>query len=186
METAAILWRRLDRPGHEAARLVEEVGRWRLVGTAVFLHEGAPCRLGYVVLCDPQGRTFLAGVSGWLGDQPVSVTLSRDEEAHWSLNDLACPELAGCLDVDLNFSPSTNLLTIRRLGLAVGEQAPVRAAWLRFPSFTVEPLDQVYHRTGDTSYRYQSAGGQFTADLSVSAAGFATTYPGFCQAEGEA
>lgn len=31
-------------------------------------------------------------------------------------------------DLDLNFSPSTNLIPLRRLGLAVGAEAPVRAA----------------------------------------------------------
>ena len=39
----------------------------------------------------------------------------------------------GCRDIDLNFSPSTNVLPIRRLSLDVGDQAAVRAAWLRFP-----------------------------------------------------
>ena len=31
-----------------------------------------------------------------------------------------CPIVAGSTDIDLNFSPSTNLLPIRRLGLAIG------------------------------------------------------------------
>ena len=31
------MWRRLDRPGHEAARLVHHAPFWQLGGTAVFL-----------------------------------------------------------------------------------------------------------------------------------------------------
>jgi hypothetical protein len=45
---------------------------------------------------------------------------------------MECGAGEGCLDIDLGFSPSTNLLPIRRLTLAVGEAATVRAAWLPF------------------------------------------------------
>ena len=67
-----------------------------------------------------------------------------------------------------------------RLDLAVGEQAEVRAAWLRFPSFTLEPLVQTYRRTGAHTYRYESGGGRFTADLEVDDDGVVVHYPGFC------
>jgi hypothetical protein len=91
----------------------------------------------------------------------------------------AQPGVAGCLDVDLNFSPSTNVLPIRRLALGVGKEASVRAAWLRFPSFSLEPLEQLYRRTGRRTYRYESAGGRFTRDLDVDANGLVIRYPGF-------
>jgi len=32
-------------------------------------------------------------------------------------------------------------------------------------------------------YRYESAGGRFTAELEVDAYGFVTRYPGFCEME---
>ena len=73
-----------------------------------------------------------------------------------------------------------------RLGLAVGGEAEVEAAWLRFPSFELEPLPQVYRRLGESVYRYESAGGKFVADLEVNQAGFVTNYPGFWQAEATA
>src|SRR5258705_12371324 len=46
-----VLWRRLDRPGHEAARLIFHDPFWHLGGTAVFDHEGVPCRVEYLVAC---------------------------------------------------------------------------------------------------------------------------------------
>jgi hypothetical protein len=67
------------------------------------------------------------------------------------------------------------------LNLPVGSEAVVKAAWLRFPSFQLEPLEQLYRRTGETTYRYESAGGRFTADLEVNEAGLVTHYPGFCK-----
>ena len=183
MTDQLILWRRLDPSGHEAARLEEKDGFWHLGGSAVFLHEGQPCRLDYRVICDGQWRTVSGRVSGFVGDQPVDVECSVDGEGRWRLQGAEQPQVAGCTDLDLNFSPSTNLLPVRRLGLAVGEEAPVRAAWLRFPSFRLEPLEQVYRRTASNTYRYESAGGSFTADLEVNGAGLATRYAGLWEEE---
>ena len=174
-----ILWRRLDLPGHEAARLV---GR-QLSGTAVLLHEGQPCRLDYRIVCDPDWRTVSGKVSGWVGEREIDVECSV-ESGRWRLNGAECPQVEGCIDLDLNFSPSTNLLPIRRLGLAVGQEAPVQAAWLRFPSFALEPLEQVYRRLDTKTYRYENAGGRFVRDLAVDDAGFVTLYPGLWEAEG--
>ena len=120
---------------------------------------------------------------GWIGGEAVGVELMVDADRRWRLNGTECPAVAGCIDVDLNFSPSTNLLPIRRLNLAVGRRASVRAAWLRFPGFALEPLEQVYHRVGRTTYRYESAGGKFVAELQVNNSGLVTTYPGVWQAQ---
>jgi hypothetical protein len=179
-----ILWRRLDRPGHESAALSRSGARWSLEGSAVFSHDRRACRLDYRVLCDAEWRTVSGQVSGWVGGRPVSIALAADPEGRWTLDGREVPAVAGCTDLDLNFSPSTNLLPIRRLQLPVGEQAAVRAAWLKFPGFTLEPLEQIYRRTGERGYRYESAGGQFGADLRVDAQGFPLEYAGVWRAEG--
>jgi hypothetical protein len=179
----AILWRRLDAPGHESARLFSKDSSWQLVGTAVFAHERQPCRLDYVVVCDSGWRTVSGRVTGWVGDATIEVELSVDSARRWRLNGVACPTAERSIDLDLNFSPSTNLLPIRRLGLVVGQEAAVQAAWLRFPSFTLEPLAQRYRRLDATTYRYESAGGEFVTELRVNAAGFVTRYPAYWDAE---
>jgi uncharacterized protein len=78
--------------------------------------------------------------------------------------------------LDLNFSQSTNLPAIRRLDLPVGGEAVVQAAWLRFPEFVLEPLEQVYRHTGPTTYHYGSDGGRFATELEVSEAGWVIHY----------
>jgi len=118
-----------------------------------------------------------------VGEKVIEIELAVDSASRWTLNGAQRPEAAGCIDLDLNFSPSTNLLPLRRLGLAVGQEAKVRAAWLRFPSFALEPLDQLYRRIGESTYRYESANGAFVADLEVNGAGFVIHYPGFWQAQ---
>lgn len=191
----SILWRRLDRAGHEAARLIaehtedaedaedtEEKG-WRLEGTAVFLHEKHSCRLDYAVHCNSRWETTKAHVTGWIGEHSVHCDIVVDSDRQWRLNGIVIPEVAGCIDVDLNFSPSTNTLPIRRLHLPKGAQAEVQAAWLRFPSFRLERLSQRYRRLGDMQYRYESVDGKFVRDLAVNEAGLVTLYPDFWTTE---
>lgn len=178
-----ILWRRLDRPGHEFARLGFQRSSWHLHGTAVFLHEGQPCRLDYGVVCNSKWETRAGKVTGHVGEKHIEVDISVDPQRRWWLNGAQCPEATGCIDLDLNFSPSTNLLPIRRLGLEVGEEAPVLAAWLRFPSFHLEPLDQIYRRIDSGIYRYESGGGRFVAELAVDSVGLVTRYPNVWEAE---
>lgn len=180
-----ILWRSLDRPGHEAAQLSSRGASWHLAGTAVFAHGRQPCRLDYLIVCDAAWQTLWARVAGWVGQEPVRIQVSAGAGRTWQLNGAECPEVAGCIDLDLGFSPSTNLLPIRRLSLDVGQEAEAQAAWLGFPELTIERLDQVYRRTGATTYRYESAGGAFAAELEVNEAGFVTHYPGRWQAEAE-
>ena len=167
-----ILWRWMDRPGHEAARLSGTM----LEGAAAFAHDDAPVGLAYSIVCDASWHTRTATVRGFIGARPVDVAITAGEI--WRLNGEEQPQVAGCIDLDLNFSPVTNLLPIRRLSLEVGEEANVRAAWLRFPSMQLEPLEQTYRRLADDRYRYTSANGAFTAELRVNAEGWVVDYPG--------
>jgi uncharacterized protein len=181
--TDSILWRRIDIPGHEIGRVVRRNDRWELSGTAVFAHERRPCRLDYLVVCDSGWRTNSAHVKGLIGDREIDLNVSIDAEQRWYLNGTECAAVAGCIDIDLGFSPSTNLLPIRRLSLPVGEEADVKAAWLPFPSLVFEVLSQVYRREGERTYRYEAGGGTFVRVLEVNSVGFVTTYPGLWQAE---
>jgi hypothetical protein len=183
MTIHAILWRNLETPGHDAAHLVPQSDGWQLTGAALFRHAQSVCRLDYHILCDPEWQTRLARVTGWVGAARVDLTLTVDGDQRWRLNDVAQPAVAGCLDVDLNFTPATNTLAIRRLDLAVGQGVDVTAAWLRFPELTLEPLPQRYTRLDDRRYHYESDGGSFVAELAVDAVGFVTDYPQLWQAE---
>ena len=179
----SILWRGLYQPGHEACTVYLLDTRWKLEGTAVFLSEDRrPCRLSYLITCDSSWKTLSGTVSGWVGDHDVNIEISV-AALQWQLNGVDKPEVNGCIDLDLNFSPSTNLLPIRRLGLEIGQQAEVKAAWLRFPSFELEPLSQVYSRLSESTYRYSSNDGKFVRDLTVNVFGLVTDYPGLWQVE---
>ena len=178
MTVSSILWRRLDQPGHDAARLTEHPDGPRLEGTAVFDEGGRPCRLDYLVACDSAWQTVSARVLGWIGDTAVELAIVADGHRRWTINGEPCPQVAGCHDVDLSFTPATNLLAIRRTQVAVCGRVAVRSAWLDFPSLRFEPLDQTYARLDDTAWHYESNGGTFIARLVTNAAGFVIDYPG--------
>ena len=142
----------------------------------------AVCR----VCSDAAWRTTQATIRGRLGTEPVALQLERAASGEWLADGAPVARVAGCDDVDLGFSPSTNLLPIRRLRLAVGASAPVRAAWVRFPELSLELLEQVYTRTAARTYVYESAGGAFRRELAVDSTGFVLDYPGLWVAEARA
>lgn len=100
--------------------------------------------------------------------------LTADARGTWWVDGTAAPHLTGTLDVDVEATPLTNTLPIRRL-LATGlEQAELTAAWVRVPGEGVEPLPQRYERTGPDRWRYASASS--SAELTVDEHGLVATY----------
>jgi hypothetical protein len=183
---AIILWRRLDLPGHDAAALVESADGAELRGVAVFLDQGGPTALHYRVRCSAGWQTGEAQIHGWLGPQPVELSIGRDGAGRWTLDGTACPAVAGCVDLDLSFTPATNLLPLRRLNLDVGGTAEIRSAWLDWPAATLAPLVQRYTRRSPTTYGYESdvpGSSRFAAELRVDPNGWVVDYPGLWQAE---
>jgi uncharacterized protein len=179
----SILWQRLDLPGHETAMLTKRSDVWELSGVAVFAESQRPCRVEYEIVCDTHWLTQRCTLRGYHGAAPVSLDVVRAPSGDWTVAGMPAESLHGCADVDLGFSPSTNLLPIRRLGLAVGSSAIVRAAWIKFPQITAEVLEQVYTRLSADRYMYESAGGTFRRELVVDERGFIMDYPGFWRAE---
>jgi hypothetical protein len=181
---AAIVWRRVDLPGHDSATLSVSPHGWELSGAAVLAHDGLPCRLDYHVLCDAAWRTTRCDLVGHIGLRPVEMTISRSANTGiWEVNGVAAADVLECEDIDLGFTPATNLLPIRRLNLAIGATAAVRAAWVRFPELTLEVLPQTYARLASDRYLYESANGAFRRELAVNDDGFVATYPDYWVAE---
>jgi len=179
----SVLWRRLDNPGHDACRLEEAPGGWRIEGAAVFRENGVVVRLSYEVACDSRWRTREGRVAGALGTQTVRFEIERSGDGRWTANGQAQAGLQDCDDLDLGFTPATNLLQLRRLALRVTESADVPVAWLDAWGGTLSRLEQRYSRRGETTYWYEAARFGYNAMLEVDAAGFILRYPGLWEAE---
>ncbi len=183
-----VMWQRLDTPGTEICSLTSSTagaqnGHLLITQVQVALN-GIPRPYRCMVQCDAAWRTSEA----WAMSTPGESVRLRVEDGCWLVSgrewrsgalDLSeQPDLAGCVDVDLGISPSTNTLPIRRLNLAIGESRELTAAWVRFPELTVESLAQRYTRLAERRYRYESIVSGFTAELEVDDLGLVIDYEG--------
>ncbi len=73
-----------------------------------------------------------------------ALHLESDGQGHWTEDGKSLPELQGCLDVDIQGTPLTNTLPIRRLDWQVGESTEIRLCYIELPSLTVSAADQLY------------------------------------------
>src|ERR1700752_4087168 len=117
MSTQSIVWRSDYLTGHEYCRVYWEDEHWHVIGAAVFSKDNQPSWLEYLVECDPLWGTLGGNVSGWVGEQDIDLDITVDQDQVWILNGVEQPLVKGCIDMDLNFGPATNLLPIRRCAL---------------------------------------------------------------------
>ena len=171
------LWRRLDQPGHDACRLFRTAEGWHLAGVAVFCEAGRVYDLRYEVSLDSHWRTLAVSVSGHHGVKPVDLNIRPAGDHTWQVGNRSVRMTAECLDVDLGFTPATNLIAIRRLALRVGQQAEAPAAWLNYQNLRVSTLPQTYRRVDKQTYRYEAPTVGYRGSLRVSSIGAVVSYP---------
>jgi len=178
-------WRRLDVPGREEARIEQTAEGWRLTGELELDEASVRAQLIYVIECERDWRTRRAIVTGAAGGAPIRFEFAADGDGYWTLNGAPLTLVEGALDIDLGFTPATNLLPIRRLDLEVGERADVRTAWVRFPELRVEALEQSYQREAARVFRYEALvdGERFRAQLDTDEFGRVLLYEGLWEAE---
>ncbi len=109
--------------------------------------------------------------------------LLADGRGHWQDGDgEALPAFDGCLDIDIWPSPFTNTFPIRRLGLADGERAEIRALYIEAPALEPRSMRQAYTRLDASHYLYENLeGSAFKAVLLVDEQGLVIDYPGLFQ-----
>jgi uncharacterized protein len=184
MRTA--LWRRLDVPGHDACRLTQVRGGWKLEGAAVYRHEnGRPARIDYLVVCDEAWHSRLGRVRGFIGTQNVDLRIRRSTRGGWTLNSRPVAGLDDCFDLDYGFTPATNLLQIERIKLEIGSKTEFPVAWIDVPETVLQSLPQHYERRSANTYWYESPTANYAALLELSDSGFVRHYPELWMMENE-
>jgi hypothetical protein len=173
----SVIWRRLDIIALEYFELRERADAIGLSGTILMVDDAVPLRAEYQIRCDRSWVTQSVRVALTRGAESRELNLVTDGQHRWWKEGEELAQVAGCIDIDISITPSTNTLPIRRLGLRPGEERDVSAAWVKVPDLTLEPLPQRYLRTEEGRYRYQSRGGDFTADIDVDEMGLVTRYP---------
>ena len=173
-----VLWRREGATSLEHFRLSKIAKMYALNGVVLsWAGAGAsPRQIHYAVACDLSWNTRTVHVTVIEGDAHRRLELERDESGAWRRGEEALTGFDGVVDIDLQITPATNTVAIRRLKLGIGAAAEAEALWVRFPDLELERLPQRYTRTAEHRYRYESSGGAFTADLDVDHAGVVVRY----------
>jgi hypothetical protein len=173
---STVLWQRSDRVFLECGRLDQDDSGFVLSGEALYRGRSGPTVARYLIRANERWYTQHLDLRVEEPTGTSTLLLDRDPDGRWRRDgeplDLEFP----CDDVDLAFSPSTNMLPIRRLGLQVGESAPVRVAWIQVPSLKVRAAEQIYERTGATAYRFKGRFGSY--HIEVDNQGMVMDYPG--------
>lgn len=150
---------------------------WRLAGSAIFFEANA-CSLQYEVVTTSDWRTSRAAVSGQIGARAIALRVQATRSGRWRVNGALQPQLDGCTDLDLAFTPATNLIAIRRLALRVGARADAPAAYLAFPRLAFVVLPQTYTRVSASEYDFAAPTANYAGRLKVARAGWVVRYPG--------
>jgi uncharacterized protein len=151
-----ILWHCPLLSSSEHAVLTGSQDGYRLQGVAVLPLGELPCHLDYAVAVDRQWRPSQARASITTPSGSREIVLRSHHGAGWEVDGELRSGLDGCLDVDFGWTPATNTVPIRRLGLDVGETASITAAWVRFPELDVVASEQRYRRLATDRWQYTS------------------------------
>ena len=179
---ATAFWHRLDISGHDAAILSHVPDGYKLSGQAVFLDPRGPTALQYMLDLALDWSTRAGRIEGFIGDRTVNTHVIRADDG-WLVNDRECG-MAEVLDLDLGFTPATNMVQLRRVALAIGEDAAFDVAWLDAGEDEVTRLPQEYRRTSDREFRYASPTFAYDTTITLAENGFASLYPGLWEIEG--
>jgi hypothetical protein len=160
-----ILWHCSLLSSSEHAVLAESQDGYRLRGVAVLPLGELPCHIEYAVAVDRQWRPGQARATITTPSGTREIVLRSRHGAGWEVNGELMSHLDGCPDIDFGWTPATNTVPIRRLGLDTGGTASITAAWVRFPELDVVSSEQQYRRLAIDRWQYTS--GEYDYQLVV-------------------
>lgn len=168
-----VVWRTDDGAGLE--RLVLAPAGDGFVATSTF------------VAVDAEVRATIAIDRGWRATRvelvagDARLVLDRPSPAAWRVDGRPDLRLAGCDDVDLQWSAFTNTLSLRRLALPIGGDATVDVVYVRAGPLSPARIERARHRytrVAATTWRFATEDGSFTALIDVDDDGLVVRYPG--------
>lgn len=165
-----LIWQHLDAPGWEHVRIIEDHPGWTVFDSILVReHQGQVLRGGYTLVIDKSWRTLELRLM--LESAPGSmegIHLLTEGDGRWTdANEQHIPELDGCMDVDIQWTPLTKSLPINRLGIEQGGEHSVPVAYISLPNMTIEPTIDHYQRTGSSKVTHTSSRDRADQMLSI-------------------
>jgi uncharacterized protein len=180
----SIMWAQVGETGLEHLHISRQKDAIIADGLVLLKEQDVPLRVHYTVRCDSNWLTrqvslHVVGLAG------ARQRLTSDGVGHWFRTGGPLVAIEGCLDVDINVTPYTNTLPIRRLALKPGQSAEINVVYLTVPQLYFQPARQRYTCLELTSeggrYKYESLTSGFTREITVDADGLVIDYPGIWQ-----
>ncbi len=176
-------WTAIRWPGLEHVIVSAEATAWRARGRVIMAEERL-VSVDYEVRCD--AAVCVTGLTISVRDSAgqADLLLAADGDGHWQANGTARPDLDGCIDLDIDCTPLTNTLPIRRLDWSAGQAHDLDVVYVSVPDLSVSRARQRYtllapgagEEADQRVFRYES--GSFRADLPVDSDGVVVDYPG--------
>lgn len=179
--SATAIWRRLDVPGRDAARVSQTANGYELFGQSVFLDPRGPTALRYVLDLAPDWSTRAGRITGFIGERAIDTHIVRTQKG-WTFDDKNFG-MAEVIDLDLGFTPATNMVQLKRVSLSIGDAADFDVAWLEAGDEKLVRLPQEYRRVSEFDYDYNSPTADYRATIVLAPSGFAADYPGLWEIE---
>ena len=180
---ASVYWIPWEDPGCEHLSLVESDEGIAATGLILRRRGSMDFRCRYELTADTNWcfQRLVFSVAGVSEVEPKRLLLESDADG-WRANGELLPELTDCRDVDIQITPFTNSLPIRRLGLAEGESRDLAVVYVPVPELTPQRVEQRYSCLAPLGvdggrYLYEGLFRDFTAELAVDAGGLVLDYP---------
>jgi len=184
------MWTPWDQPGNEHLRLHIDDGDGGGGGGGgggiqadsriVMVAGDRVLRVSYRIELDAGWRVRSTRIASEQSDGSViGLVLQSDGRGNWTDGGgMPLHELDGCIDLDIQATPLTNTLPIRRLALDLNGQETIRVVYIPVPSLDISAQEQRYTGLADGRVRYESVGTGFVRDLDVDRNGLVVEYPG--------
>jgi hypothetical protein len=178
-------WRAHDVPRMESVRVQLSGNRikayGRIVAAATASHPAFSA--SYDLVTDEAGATKRLSLTVTLAERERQLSIARDEENMWLVQDHAGQSKRagydGALDVDVIFSPFFNALPIRRTGLYQRtDSVALPVVYVRLPELSVDPVTISYN-SADDGIKLHSPVAETT--ITVDSDGFILDYPGLAE-----
>ncbi len=175
------VWRGLWWNSLEHFSLENKLARHVLEGFIVGIMEKKPFSLHYRITCDLKWQKRQAEITTTHGQERKQLNLVVDQKNRWLQNDHELARLRSVRDIDINMTPSTNMLPIKRLHLGPGKSGEITTAWVQFPKMTITPGQQTYTSLGHRTYQYKSS--RFKTEIKLDQHGIVENYPPYWKME---
>ena len=176
LEQAAVMWRRIDQPGHEVMCFTAGPAGARIEGFVAYREAEGPIGLRYRVEIGSNWTTSGAVIEGLAQGRPFRHEIGRSAQG-WLLDGTRQVGLDDIPHLDLGFTPATNMPQLRHASLTDGQSTTFDVAWFDIGRRSLERLSQCYRRVADGRFDYDSPATGYAAELQLADDGFTTLYP---------